>query len=69
MNRKINGSFEEALIVLLERLVRAKGSSKLATELLYDWDQRRGNDWFSDTLRAEENRDLYDLQRLKDLYE
>ena len=54
MKEKINGDFAQALDILISRLVRAKGSSKLAHELLYDWDQRRGNDWFTSTKKWEE---------------
>lgn len=65
----IKGNFEEALTILIERLVRAKYSNKLAHDLLLDWDQRRGNDWFTSTLMHEENKELAELARLKAKYE
>lgn len=52
---KIEGNFEEALTILIERLVRAKEHNKLASELLYAWDIRRGDDWFTSTRKAEQN--------------
>ena len=54
---KIHGNFEEALIFLIERLRRGKGHIKLADELLRDWDERRGNDWFTSTRRSEEQQE------------
>lgn len=69
MNNPIKGNFAEALEILISRLAKAKGSNKLAYELLYDWDQRRGNDWFTDTKKAQENRELKKLDELKSKYE
>lgn len=65
----IKGNFEEALTILIERLVRAKYSNKLAHDLLLDWDLRRGNDWFTSTLKSEEKKELAELARLKAKYE
>ena len=69
MNKHIKGNFTEALEILISRLARAKGSNKLAYELLYEWDQRRGNDWFTDTKKAQESRELKRLADLKSAYE
>lgn len=69
--KKIKGDFEFALQQLLIDLVNIKDgqSNKSITGILIDWDSNRGNDWFTDTLRQEESRDLYELERLKNLYE
>lgn len=71
MERKIRGDYAFAMQQLLFDLVAIKRgeSSKSISGVLIDWDSNRGNDWFTDTLKAEENRDLYELERLKGLYE
>lgn len=66
---KVTGDFADALYILIDRLVRAKNSSKLATELLQDWDERRGNDWFTDTRSRQQKVELLELKRLKMKYE
>lgn len=66
---QVKGNFEEALDILISRLARAKGSSKLASDLLQEWDQRRGDDWFTDTKLRQRKRELLELARLKLVYE
>lgn len=59
MSEEIKGNFDDAIHILIERLVRAKSSpgiGKFASELLYDWDQRRGNDWYTSTKKSEQIR-------------
>lgn len=56
MSEEIKGNFDDAIHTLIERLVRAKSSpgvGKFAHELLSDWDQRRGNDWYTSTKKRE----------------
>ena len=54
MINKVKGDFDEALSTLIAGLVRAKGSHQLAVDLLYEWDQLRGNDWYTSTLKRDQ---------------
>ena len=53
---EIKGDFAEALEILISRLVKAKSTNKLAFDLLWDWDKRRGNDWYTSTRKWEEKK-------------
>lgn len=71
MENRIKGDFDFALQQLLIELVKiSRGESKKSvSSVLVEWDINRGVDWYIDTLKREQERDLYDLQRLKDKYE
>lgn len=63
MTEKINGNFDIALQVLIQSLVdlkhehhSKKTASEMAWKILGDWDQNRGNDWFTSTKLKERNK-------------
>lgn len=66
---KVTGNFEDALDGLISSLARAEGSHKLASDLLREWDQRRGTDWFTSTRSRQQKLELIELERLKMKYE
>lgn len=71
VERKIKGDFSFAMQQLLIDLVGMKNGkcNKSITGILIDWDSNRGNDWFIDTLKYEEERDLNSLEELRNKYE
>lgn len=54
---RIKGNFDFALQELISRLRRAKdtpGLARFAEDVLFQWDNNRGNDWFTSTKLIEE---------------
>lgn len=50
---EVTGDFEEALSILIERLQRGSSHIKFAKEALDEFNQRRGNDWYTSTFKRE----------------
>jgi hypothetical protein len=71
VKRKIKGDYSFAMQQLLIDLVGLKNGkhNKSISGILIDWDSNRGNDWFTDTLKYEEERDLNNLEELRNKYE
>lgn len=56
-NEKIVGNFDFALQQLISRLTRAKGTpglARFAEDILLEWDNNRGTDWYTNTKLVEE---------------
>lgn len=55
----VNGDFEIALFNMINHLSEtADGQSEnrdFAQEILSSWDKKRGNDWYTSTIRREES--------------
>lgn len=63
MTEEISGNFDIALNVLIQSLVDLKydhhsnkTASEMAWKILDNWDQNRGNDWFTSTKLKEQNK-------------
>lgn len=50
MQKEISGNFEKALSQLITNL---KAGNKSTTQMLYQWDDMRGTDWFTSTKTKE----------------
>lgn len=71
MKKIIEGNFEAALYQLIGNIVDLKEgkSDKTLSQILYEWDKTRGNDWVAQTLYSIQKKEINKLSELKQKYE